>query len=56
MSNEFQRIQKMCQKRNRFDYGNLASISEAELKQALADARSLLNRAEELIKGRDKEN
>ncbi|MFA5000508.1 MAG: hypothetical protein WC545_04070 [Patescibacteria group bacterium] len=56
MSNEFQRIQKMRQKRNRFDYGNLASISEVELKQALTDAKSLLNRAEELIKGRDKEN
>jgi len=50
MDHEFQRIQKMRQKRNRFDYGNLASISEVELRQAFNDARSLLNKIDELIK------
>ncbi|MCX6794654.1 MAG: hypothetical protein NTY31_01495 [Candidatus Falkowbacteria bacterium] len=53
MSNEFQRIQKMRQKRNRFDYGTLASISEAELKQAMNDARVLLNKIDDLIKSKE---
>ena len=53
LSNEFQRIQKMRQKRNRFDYGNLSSISEAELKQALDDAKTLLNKIDDLIKAED---
>jgi uncharacterized protein (UPF0332 family) len=50
LPHEFARMQKMRQKRNHFDYGNLASISEAELKQAVADARSLLDKIDELIK------
>ncbi|MHB8903603.1 MAG: hypothetical protein ACYC40_00675 [Patescibacteria group bacterium] len=53
LSNEFLRIQKMRQKRNRFDYGNLDSISETELKQAMTDAKILLNKVDNLIKERE---
>lgn len=51
LESEFQRIQKMRQKRNRFDYGNLNSISEIELRQAMVDADTLLKEISKLIKG-----
>lgn len=50
---EFQRIQKMRQKRNMFDYGNLTSISESELKQAFDDAKVLLNKIDSLINSKE---
>lgn len=46
---EFYRIQRMRKKRNMFDYGNLDSISEDELKQAISDARSLFKKVDQLI-------
>ena len=55
MKNEFQRIQKMRQKRNRFDYGNLSSISEAELSQALFDAKALFSKIGSLIESEERQ-
>jgi hypothetical protein len=38
----------MRKKRNRIEYGDFVGISEAELKQAHADAKVLLIKAKEL--------
>jgi len=53
LENEFSRIQKMRQKRNRFDYGDLTGISQAELQQAIDDAGALLKKIDELIKNKE---
>jgi len=48
LGNEFQRFQQMRKKRNRIEYGDFIGISEAELKQAHADAKVLLKKIKEL--------
>lgn len=52
LDGEFQRMQKMRQKRNKLEYGNLTSISEGELKQSIADAERLLGKCAALIKSK----
>jgi len=49
MGNEFKRFQKMRQKRNQLEYGNLTSVSEAELSQMMADDLKLLGELDQLI-------
>ncbi len=48
LGNEFQRFQQMRKKRNRIEYGDFIGISEAELHQAHADAKTLLIKVKEL--------
>jgi uncharacterized protein (UPF0332 family) len=48
LSNEFQRFQQMRKKRNKIEYSNFIGISEAELKQAHRDAKTLLIKVKEL--------
>lgn len=48
LSNEFKRFQQMRKKRNRIEYGDFIGISEAELKQAHTDAKTLLIKVKEL--------
>ena len=43
----------MRQKRNRFDYGDLIGISQAELKQAIDDTDVLLKKIDEFIKNNE---
>jgi len=52
LDSEFQRMQKMRQKRNKLEYGNLTSISEGELKQSIEDAEKLLGKCAALIKSK----
>lgn len=49
LENEFLRFQKMRQKRNKLEYGDLASISESELSQMMTDNLKLLKKINELI-------
>jgi uncharacterized protein (UPF0332 family) len=49
MENEFKRFQKMRQKRNSLEYGNLTSVSEAELAQMMEDDAKLLEKIDKLI-------
>ncbi|PIR12813.1 hypothetical protein COV49_04215 [Candidatus Falkowbacteria bacterium CG11_big_fil_rev_8_21_14_0_20_39_10] len=49
LENEFSRLQKMRKKRNKLEYGNLESISESELRQALEDAGALIGKIDKLI-------
>lgn len=49
MDDEFMRMQKMRKKRNKLEYGNLESISESELKQAMEDAGTLIKGIDKLI-------
>ena len=53
LTNEFARIQKMRNKRNKLEYGDLDSISEQELIQAHLDANALIKEIHKLI---DKNN
>ncbi len=48
LGNEFRRFQQMRKKRNQIEYGNFMGISEAELKQAYLDAKTLLIKAKDL--------
>jgi len=48
LANEFIRFQQMRKKRNKFEYGDLESISAAELEQSVADADALLKRIDDL--------
>ena len=48
LGSEFQRFQQMRKKRNRIEYGDFIGISEAELKQAYIDAKTLLIKVKEL--------
>ena len=50
LDNEFRRMQKMRQKRNKLEYGNLTSISAEELRQSIKDAKLLLSKVDELMK------
>jgi uncharacterized protein (UPF0332 family) len=47
LGNEFKRLQQMRKKRNRIEYGDFIGISEAELRQAHADAKTLLAKVKE---------
>ena len=47
LGNEFKRFQQMRKKRNRIEYGDFIGISETELRQAHADAKTLLARVRE---------
>lgn len=47
LGNEFKRFQQMRKKRNRIEYGDFIGISEVELRQAHADAKTLLARVKE---------
>lgn len=49
LKNEFQRFQKMRNKRNKIEYGDFIGVSEAELKQANLDAAALLKKIDELL-------
>lgn len=56
LGNEFQRFQQMRKKRNRIEYGDFIGISEVELSQAHADAKTLLIKVKELysiLNGKD---
>lgn len=53
LTNEFDRIQKMRKKRNKFEYGSSIAVSETELQQGMTDATKLLKRVDELIKERE---
>jgi uncharacterized protein (UPF0332 family) len=48
LGNEFKRFQQMRKKRNRIEYGDFIGISEAELRQAHTDAKTLLTRVKEV--------
>ena len=51
--NEFFRIQKMRKNRNIFEYGNSIDISATELKQAMADAKTLITKIDGLISAKE---
>lgn len=52
---EFARLQRMRKKRNQLEYGDLDSISQGELEQAIKDLEKLLIYARDLIeKGENK--
>lgn len=51
--NEFERIQHMRKKRNKFEYGNYVPVSRTELEQGMRDAFALLELVDKLIKEKE---